>query len=70
MRVDLRLQSYQLKITGSAAFRLTHFIVKLYAMSSKQGLVWGFDDRQSFRSSGSIHPTFKDYNSIKKAIIP
>ena len=70
MRVDLRLQSYQLRITGSASFRLTHFISKLYVMSSKQGLVWGFDDQQSFRSTGDIHPTFKDYNSIKKAIIP
>lgn len=70
MRVDLRLQSYQIRITGQARFRLTHFIAKLYTMSAKQGLVWGFDDSQSFRSSGDIHPTFLDYNDIKKAIIP
>lgn len=70
MRVDLRLQSYQIRITGTARFRLTHFIAKLYTMSAKQGLVWGFDDSQSFRSEGDIHPTFLDYNDIKKAIIP
>ena len=69
MRVDLRLQSYQIRITGQARFRMTHFISKLYTMSSKQGLVWGFDDSQSFRTSGDIHPTFKDYNDIRKAII-
>lgn len=70
MRVDLRLQSYQIRITGTARFRLTHFIAKLYTMSAKQGLVWGFDDSQSFRSDGDIHPTFLDYNDIRKAIIP
>lgn len=70
MRVDLRLQSYQIRITGTARFRLSHFIAKVYTMSSKQGLVWGFDDSQSFRSDGDIHPTFLDYNDIRKAIIP
>ncbi len=70
MRVDLRLQSYQIRITGQARFRLTHFIAKVYTMSAKQGLVWGFDDSQSFRSNGDIHPTFLDYNDIRKAIVP
>ena len=69
MRIDLRLQSYQIRITGQARFRLTHFIAKVYTMSAKQGLVWGFNDSQSFRSDGDIHPTFKDYNDIRQAII-
>ena len=71
MRVDLRLQSYQIRITGEARFRLTHFIAKVYLMSARQGLVWGFNDSQSFRSEngGDIHPTFKDYNDVKNAII-
>lgn len=68
MRVDLRLQSYQIRITGTARFRMSHFIAKLYTMSAKQGLVWGFDDSQSFRSEGDIHPTFLDYNDIRMAI--
>lgn len=70
MRVDLRLRSYKLIIKGKANFRMSHFIAKLYTMSSKIGLVWGFDDRQSYRSNGDIHPTFKCYNDIRKAIIP
>lgn len=70
MRVDLRLQSYRIRISGKARFRMTHFMAKLYTMSAKQGLVWGFDDAQSFRSQGDIHPTFRDYNDIKRAIIP
>lgn len=70
MRVDLRLQSYKLIIHGNSSFRLTHFIGKCYVMSNKVGLVWGFNDSQSYRSFGDIHPTFKDYNDIRKAIIP
>lgn len=69
MRVDLRLQSYQIRVTGIARFRLTHFIAKVYTMSSKQGLVWGFNDSESYRSNGDIYPTFKDYNDIRDAII-
>ena len=69
MRVDLRMQSYKLLFTGKARFRMSHFIAKVYTMSSKVGLVWGFDDQMSFRSAGDIHPTFKDYNDIRDAII-
>lgn len=69
MRVDLRLQSYQIRITGTARFRMSHFMAKLYTMSAKQGLVWGFDDSQSYRTFGDIHPTFLDYNDIRKAVI-
>lgn len=70
MRVDLKLQSYKIIMRGNARFRMSHFISKVYTLSNKIGLSWGFDDRQSFRSSGDIHPTFKTYNDIRKAIIP
>lgn len=75
IRVDLRLQSYTIKMFTKpkykkARFRMTHFMAKLYTMSAKQGLVWGFNDSQTFRTNGDIHPTFKDYNDIRKAIIP
>lgn len=68
MRIDLKLQAYKLVITGNARFRLTHFIAKTYLMSNRISLVWGFDDRESFRKLGDIHPTFKSYNDIRKAI--
>ncbi len=70
MRVDLKLRNYRLRITGQARFRLTHWIARLYTMSNKQGIVWGFDDMQTYRGSGDIHPTFQDYNDIKQAVIP
>lgn len=70
MRVDLKLQAYKLVFSGRANFRMTHWMTKLYTMSSKVGLVWGFDDRQTFRKDGDIYPTFKSYNDIRKAIIP
>ena len=34
------------------------------------GIVWGFDDRQSYRTQGDIHPYFKDYNDVRLAVIP
>lgn len=70
MRVDLRLQAYKLIFSGTARFRLSHFIAKVYTMSNKVGLVWGFDDSISYRTFGDIHPTFKTYNDIRDAIIP
>ena len=70
MRVDLKLESYKIILKGRARFRLSHLIIKLYTMSKRQGIVWGFDSEQSFRSSGDIHPTFNDYNDVKNAIIP
>ncbi len=70
MRVDLKLRSYKLVLRGRANFRLTHFIAKVYTLSNKVGLVWGFDDRMSFRSEGDIHPTFRSYNDVRDAIIP
>lgn len=68
IRVDLKLQSYKLRIHGKASFRLTHFMAKLFTLSNRIGTVWGFDDSQSYRSHGDIHPTFKDYNDIRKAL--
>ncbi len=70
MRVDQRIQSYRIRITGKTRFRMSHFMAKVYTMSSKVGLVWGFDDTQGYRADADIHPAFKDYNDIRQAIIP
>lgn len=68
MRIDQRVMSYVITMTGTARFRMTHFIARVYTMSNKISQVWGFDDRLSHRSSGSIHPTFKCYNDVRRAI--
>lgn len=68
MRVDQRIMSYVIIMTGTARFRMTHFIAKVYTLSNKIGQVWGFDDSISHRSPGSVHPTFKSYNDVRKAI--
>ena len=77
MRIDQRLMSYVLIMDGTARFRMTHFIARVYTLSNKIGQVWGFDDSISIRQSGDeqtghlnnrIHPTFKCYNDIRKAI--
>lgn len=68
MRIDQRVMSYVITMTGTARFRMTHFIARVYTLSNKIGQVWGFDDSISHRSSGSVHPTFKCYNDVRKAI--
>lgn len=68
MRIDQRLMSYTISITGKARFRMTHFLARVYTISNKLGQVWGFDDSISHRSAGSVHPTFKCYNDVRRAI--
>jgi hypothetical protein len=68
MRIDQKVMSYVIEMRGTARFRMTHFIARVYVMSNKIGQVWGFDDSISHRSSGSVHPTFKCYNDVRNAI--
>ena len=68
MRVDQRLMSYVLIMSGQANFRMTHFIARVYTLSNKIGQVWGFDDSISHRSPGDVQQTFKCYNDIREAI--
>lgn len=70
MRVDMKVESYKLVIKGKANFRLTHMMAKTYPMSNRVGIVWGFDDSQSHRRDGDIHPCFKNYNDVRAAVIP
>lgn len=68
MRIDQRVMSYVIRISGTARFRMTHWLARVYTMSNKVGQVWGFDDSVSHRSAGSVRPTFKSYNDVRKAI--
>jgi len=68
MRVDQRVMSYVIGMEGYARFRMTHFMARVYTMSNKIGQVWGFDDSISHRSAGSVRPTFRCYNDVRKAI--
>ena len=68
MRIDQRVMSYVIRISGTARFRMTHWLARVYTMSNKVGQVWGFDDSISHRSAGSVHPTFKSYNDVRRAI--
>jgi len=68
MRIDQRVMSYVITMSGTARFRMSHFIARVYTLSNKVGQVWGFDDSISHRSAGSVHPTFKSYNDVRRAI--
>ena len=68
MRIDQRIMSYVITMSGTANFRFTHFLARVYTLSNKISQIWGFDDSVSHRSAGSVHPTFKCYNDVRKAI--
>jgi len=68
MRIDQRLMSYVITMTGQARFRMTHLIARVYTLSNKIGQVWGFDDSISHRSAGSVHSTFRCYNDVRRAM--
>lgn len=70
MRVDLKLESYTLSFKGKARFRMTHFIAKTFNLTNKRGIVWGFDSSQGLHKTNDIRVYIKDYNDLKKAIIP
>ena len=70
MRVDLKLESYTLSFKGKARFRMTHFIAKTFNLTNKRGIVWGFDSSQGLHKINDIRVYIKDYNDLKKAIIP
>lgn len=68
MRIDQRVMSYRVMISGSGRYRLTHWLARVYVMSSKVGQIWGFDDGISRLPSAWVQPTFKSYNDVRKAI--
>lgn len=70
MRIDLKVRQYKLRFTGRANFRMTHFMAKTYTLSSRVGIVYGFDTAQGDRTSNNIRRCFKNYNDVKEAIIP
>lgn len=70
MRIDLKLKEYKIRMSGDCDYRLTCILAKLYVMSSKVGIVWGFDDNKTFRSKSDIQAVFKSYNDVVESVIP
>lgn len=70
MRIDLKLESYTLSFKGHARFRMTHFMGKTFNITNKRGIVWGFDSSQGRHTANDIRVYVKDYNDLKRAIIP
>lgn len=70
IRMDLKVESYKIVLKGKANFRLTHFMAYLYPMPQRQGIWNGFDARQSMNGNGDIRGYFRNYNEIRRAIIP
>lgn len=73
IRVDKLVETYNVRIEGKARFRMTHILAKVYQQSSKVNLVYGFDDRVSYRSRRGKevhdHHCLKSYNNLRDAIV-
>ena len=73
VRVCKLVESLRIRIKGSARFRLTHIVNKMYAQPDRIGTPYGFDahDRYYNRHGGrtEIHHYINDYNNLRKAIV-
>ena len=69
IRIDSKVESYRIVMQGRASFRLTHIMGKTYPLGNRLGIAYGFDSSQGHRSAWDIHPTFKNYNDIRDALI-
>ena len=70
VRIDQVTESYKVIIRGKANMRLTHWVQKYYPLSNRIGTKYGFDNRASHSSKGSIHRYFRSYNDLRDAVIP
>lgn len=74
MEIGYYLENWNISITGTAAFRMTHWIAKVYSTSNKIGIVYGFDDHSSYKNRrngrNDQHHTVRSYNDLREAIVP
>lgn len=73
IKVQKRLENYHITMSGTAAFRLTHFLAKAYPMSNRTGIMYGYDSHshykdRSLRKRDDSHYV-RDYNSLKRTIL-
>lgn len=73
IRVDKRIETYNVRIEGKARFRMTHVLAKVYQQSSKTNLVYGYDDLVSYRNRHGKdvdeHHYLRSYNDLREAIV-
>lgn len=74
IRVDQKMISYHWSISGSCHYRLVDILAKVYPVSKKVGLVYGFDNSIGYTNrkgaTSYVHRTIKSYNNLKEVILP
>ncbi len=74
MRIDYKVTSFNLRISGNAHFKLTSVFLKEYTNSRKVNLVYGFNSDNSYikRRGGTSyqHHAVDNYNNLKACILP
>jgi len=74
IRVDRLVENYHITIKGPARFRLTHIVAKAFTQSNRVGIVYGYDDHDTYRKRNGtwqdMHHYIKDYNNLRRAIVP
>lgn len=73
IKIQKRLENMHVTFSGEAAFRMTHFISKVYPMSNRTGIMYGYDSHshykdRSLRERDDSHYV-RDYNSLKRTIL-
>lgn len=74
MRLDLYVETYHIKIKGKARFRLSQVIAKVWQLSNKIGMVYGFDDSSIYEDAHGEHGTenhyIENYNNLRDVLLP
>jgi hypothetical protein len=74
IRIDKYVESYRIRMIGKARFRLVSINVKAYTVSKRVGLVYGYDDHNHYRNrhngSNDDHHYIRDYNNLRRALVP
>ena len=75
VRIDQKMRTFNVTMTGVCRFRLYDIIQKVYMQSRKVNLVYGFDDRIAYHGHHGdtvyeVHHYLDNYNNLRRAILP
>ena len=73
IRFNNNFESYSLRLSGTAKFRMTHMMGKVYRQSGKIGITRGFDSLQTYRDRqgnvDTVHHYVKNYKNLRETLL-
>jgi hypothetical protein len=74
IRIDKYVETWRIRIKGKARFRLTNVNARVYTTSNRIGMPYGYDAESIYADRHGGEDTerhyIKDYNSLRRALVP